>query len=802
MAIVFKCEFCTKKLKANDRLAGRKFRCQQCGEEGRVPGRVLPCRGSQGIPAVAYPGDLLPDESRDGDQEDHPESFLDGLLMRNAPKWERRVVAASALIGLLVIAGVSYAIAGGRFHGQSTTAEVSGQEQKQPGEKRIEETSAPKLARVAVTTQPAGARVKVDGKDVGAAPLEVSLRGRGQIVAELPGYEAAAQTFDASHGEGSVRLVLKPRPAKLTVRLTPPDATLEVAEGNARLTRREGMWVAEVDLPGSGASITFAASHPGYQSIRRPWIPTPGENGELTLPLERRAEPAVAGTGAGDVSTAIVRSQGEGEALRVVVYPGSSLRVEVEEGSGGGVQLQRVELMKPGSLLFVAAGGVRGTSWTLELDKTRFENVKADLSLAQIAFGLDGRKTALGAGRFDKPVYFIPSQDAKKLPALVEGRVYLVDSRQELQPAKDGEYTVWVSFVQDTVIRPSRDRSAKAMRTLPKGERIRLLSAAEDPAGWHQVHWGPAPDATGWAEGPFKEVHFQASTADTSGASNPGATKRNFLTTRLKPSQGALAELLKAEVAAAKEKKLKPYVELYADWCKPSRALQDSLDDPRMMEAFQGTYIIQLDVDQWKRELVSLGLAEKEIPAFIELDDKARPTSRKITGAAWGANTPANMAPPLKAFFQNSRDASATEPRRPDVKTQLEGTWQIANLGYGNNNTFRLADATPSVEFRADRNADGGTCLVHGVSDSPGGRAYLDMLGLPADGRFTLDSKSEPIAIDFTNGRGQKLYAIAKFDDPDTLVICLSNRARPREFDSSKEPRGGYRAVITLKRKR
>jgi hypothetical protein len=133
-----------------------------------------------------------------------------------------------------------------------------------------------------------------------------------------------------------------------------------------------------------------------------------------------------------------------------------------------------------------------------------------------------------------------------------------------------------------------------------------------------------------------------------------GETKpaKSFRIVELKPSAGKLDALLKAEVQKAKEAGQKPFLEVYADWCRPCKALRNSLDDARMIDAFDGTYIIQLDGEAWKSELSGPDFVVNEIPVFFELNDEGKPTGRSITSNAWKVNSPADMAPPLKRFFQ------------------------------------------------------------------------------------------------------------------------------------------------------
>lgn len=126
-----------------------------------------------------------------------------------------------------------------------------------------------------------------------------------------------------------------------------------------------------------------------------------------------------------------------------------------------------------------------------------------------------------------------------------------------------------------------------------------------------------------------------------------------FTLVQLKRSDATLDSILKAEVQKAKEQGRHPYVEFYADWCPPCIALRKSLSDERMVNAFSGTYIIQLDLDEWENELPEAGFDVPGIPIFFELDQDGNPTGRTISGGAWGEDIPENMAPPLKEFFQS-----------------------------------------------------------------------------------------------------------------------------------------------------
>ena len=129
-----------------------------------------------------------------------------------------------------------------------------------------------------------------------------------------------------------------------------------------------------------------------------------------------------------------------------------------------------------------------------------------------------------------------------------------------------------------------------------------------------------------------------------------------FTLVRLRPSEGSLEELLKTEARKAQEAGRAPFVECDAAWCSSCQELNDSLGDKRMIDAFEGTYIIRLDIDEWESELPDAGFYVQGVPAFFQIDGEGKPTGYNITGAAWGENIPENMAPPLKEYFSGSTE--------------------------------------------------------------------------------------------------------------------------------------------------
>src|SRR5258708_16095055 len=106
-----------------------------------------------------------------------------------------------------------------------------------------------------------------------------------------------------------------------------------------------------------------------------------------------------------------------------------------------------------------------------------------------------------------------------------------------------------------------------------------------------------------------------------------------FTIVHLSTSDGQLPDLLKVEAQKASGMGRHPFVEFYADWCPPCNSLKASMGDARMIDAYTGTYIIQLNLDEWQNKLAGTNLPVGAIPAFFELDATGTPTGRTITGA-------------------------------------------------------------------------------------------------------------------------------------------------------------------------
>ncbi len=140
----------------------------------------------------------------------------------------------------------------------------------------------------------------------------------------------------------------------------------------------------------------------------------------------------------------------------------------------------------------------------------------------------------------------------------------------------------------------------------------------------------------------------------------------NFITYH-KQEQDDLKELLHHFATKAKELEKPLFLYISMDDCRPCAILQNSINEPVMVDAFSDVLILHLDIFEWIVEFRKLFLEISSAPLFIYVTHKGKVTEHIVDGDIWGdEDKPELMAKALKPYFAdtNHPPLKITEKKR------------------------------------------------------------------------------------------------------------------------------------------
>jgi glutaredoxin-related protein len=133
-----------------------------------------------------------------------------------------------------------------------------------------------------ITTTPPGAQIFLDGSFIGVSPIQVEVQpGQHTVLATMPGYSAAQQSFTVAPGETkTINLVLNPEQATLKVYSSPAGASIYVNGQYRGVAPSAGL-----TLTLTPGTYTVEAKLSGYQDASTTVTLNPGESRSITLTL-------------------------------------------------------------------------------------------------------------------------------------------------------------------------------------------------------------------------------------------------------------------------------------------------------------------------------------------------------------------------------------------------------------------------------------------------------------------------------------------------------------------------------------
>jgi hypothetical protein len=114
----------------------------------------------------------------------------------------------------------------------------------------------------------------------------------------------------------------------------------------------------------------------------------------------------------------------------------------------------------------------------------------------------------------------------------------------------------------------------------------------------------------------------------------------------------SLATYLKRQHDVAVDRKLVPYVYLYADWCRACIAFRHRVTtEPSFARLFAGTHIVALDFDSLRSVKDKPAFLAIGAPMIIPIESDGTLGASAVNGVPWG-RLPTNVVEVLCTFFE------------------------------------------------------------------------------------------------------------------------------------------------------
>lgn len=133
-----------------------------------------------------------------------------------------------------------------------------------------------------------------------------------------------------------------------------------------------------------------------------------------------------------------------------------------------------------------------------------------------------------------------------------------------------------------------------------------------------------------------------------------------FQVVELNPKPDAMAAELTKAARIAKSQGRTMYIELTTSWCTHCKKLFASMKHPAMIDAYAGTYIVNLDGDLWHDKLRQMGFRFRGVPTIFAMNAQGKWTGKAIDCGQWDEDVTVSMAHTLKQFFAENAWGDST----------------------------------------------------------------------------------------------------------------------------------------------